>query len=128
GGRIRPPAARPGAHAESHPMVAAGAGRRVDARILVPAGGLPVHRHGPAGVVAGADAGGTRAAGRLAAAGAGHRTAELGDRGGHRALRRRIPRARRPREGHGIGRGADVHAQRAADLGRDPRAPAVRRM
>src|SRR5688572_22553348 len=94
------------------------------ARVLVPAGGLPVRDPGAAGLVAGTDAGGARAAGWLDAAGPERRTAELVDRGGDRALRCGVPRAGRTRQGHGLGRGLRADDERPAGVGSDP--PAAR--
>jgi len=46
----------------------------------------------------------------------------LGDRGGDRTLRRRVPRARRPRQGHGLGCCIRADDERTGVLGPDPAA------
>src|SRR5690606_12246097 len=117
---------RPAPDPAGRAMVAAGTGRGLAPRVFVPPGGLPVRGAGAAGAVAGPGRDRARPAARLDAAGAGRRAAELRDRGGDRALRPGTPRAGRPRQGHGLGRGVRADAQRAGVLGPGPGpAPAV---
>ncbi|KAG0744695.1 hypothetical protein G6F24_016034 [Rhizopus arrhizus] len=99
------------------PLVLAGSSRRLAARVLVPAGGLPADRADPGRDLAGPDPGRTRADDRLDAAGAGDGVGQRGHRGGDRTLRQRNPRTGRPRQGHGLGGGVRADDERTAVLG-----------
>src|SRR5690606_88854 len=119
----RSPAARPRADAEGGEVVDPGTGGGVAPRIVVPARGLPVRAARPAGLLAGRDAGGAGADDRFDADGAERRAAQFLDRGTDRTVWPRVPRARRPGQGHGLGRGVRADVERVADLGAAARPP-----